>query len=1638
MSDHSRSLAQSLEQLRGDDHQSILNAKELLHATDKADNPEISQVDRRHHDLCVLMRQQQAIQSYSMDPTAQRLPDPDEFQDIRMAEEKQTSLTHKLARSSWVLNQARTQDKLERWSFACRCTQDSHARRGCIRLATSARFDKAILVLILAGTLLMTLDTPDVAVDNPSLKRGLVSCDEILLYVFTFEMVVKMIAFGLVQGQRTYLRDHWGRLDALVVLSGWAALITNQFGVCQVPGLLLCAEASGGAANFRAIRTIRVLRPLKTVKQLRGMQVQVQALLKSLPELIDSMVLCGFILVLFGVVGVQLFMGGLQQRCINDHGHINQEVVPCSLNQNLQQGMCPTGFTCKAGAGQNPNYGITSFDNLPEAMLAIFQSITLEGWVDIMYKVRGAYGLKSDIFFLAMVLFGSLLMTNLIVAVLVSNFMDVTKENSMASFKERGSKNTVSLGAAEMSWARRTCRRIADSTAFSSAIMSLILFNTLTLALENLISEGVLEDMNYVFTGIFALEMVIKLVGLGPRLYAQDGFNVFDGTIVVFSLVEIAVSKALGLDGASVTLLRTFRLLRVLKLFKSMKSLRKILDTVMMSLRPILYIGILMLLFIWVFALLGMTLFGVSAKVDAARGNWFYEERGPFQGRLTRPNFSNFFNSIVTVFIVITGENWNEVMYATVYHCGWLSPVFFVIVVVCGKFITLNLFLAVLVDNFNRVNNNEIMNQRESRSAPSIRKLSKMVQDPLTKFCAACVSALCPGRSSSAVEEAEIYVPSPRGRTSGEIKKIVDTYGFTGSSLFLFGKHNLLRSVVWKLIRHAYFEQFIFVLLAVSSLNLALDAPSVSDPDAKEVLFAMDCVVTTIFTVEAMLKILALGFAMGPCSYCRDYWNVLDFFVVLTSILNILAQGVQGGARQLAFMKGLRALRALRPLRMVSRNEGMKAVVLSIFMGIPAMLDVVIVMLLFLGMFSILGVQLFKNQFARCSCQEWCPEKKYNSFGRFANVSPSQLCSGICQAAVRAGAPTRERTCSWGNHQQWNFDNVVYAALTLFEVSTLEMWPSVMWMAIDGQKDQGPEYNANSTAAMFFLLFLFFMSFFILNLFVGIVIDKFQVVRNKMNGLAVLNEAQLRWIKTQRMLVKIRPRPLLVPPDSKWRQLALQLISLREFEVAILGMIIANTLVLCTTYYQSPAGVGTIQENANSVFLAVYSVEALLKVAALHPRLYFMDPWNIFDLSLVVGSLFSVLAQYTYGNDALDATVLRIFRIARLFRLIKSLKSLRVLAYTLVKSLPSLVNVGTMLFILFFVYAVAGMALFGDIQIEGNMELKHMSQDVNFASFYMAACMLFRMSTGESWNGIMHDCFSGARCAEPPHAPNCGNTAMAIIYFVSFMLVGSFVFINLFIAVIIEKHFDNLENSVGDVAVSEADAEQFVAAWSRLSPTGHSYMPTELLPQLLQSVNPPLGFRGEVISNTRTLQILRGLGIRDHGGYVHFAETLWRLASMVVGTDMRPVSTYEVVQSLDDHVIRRLPAPRNAKMGSVMYDAAHVAACLKVQSRWRANKARAHFRKTIQLALGKQSLEQGALQEPDVVRSIPCEPRAWAAAQGGSSPRMKDHLYNEGIAMETPPMDNGPGREGSDANEDQVAPPRWIVRGDVHALLYSI
>ena len=202
------------------------------------------------------------------------------------------------------------------------------------------------------------------------------------------------------------------------------------------------------------------------------------------------------------------------------------------------------------------------------------------------------------------------------------------------------------------------------------------------------------------FFGIFFVEMLIKNFGMGPRLYIKDPFNVFDAIIVMVSIIDVIFSYAISgnqndTGKGPISAFRAFRLLRVFKLSKSWKKLHYLLSTIARALREISSFSVLLFLLIFIYVLLGMELF-------ADRSDNLLKNSISINDYVATPraNFNNFFNGFILIFTVLTGESWDINMINFARNYGYSAIFFFTSFVIIGVMIFLNLFLAILLDNF--------------------------------------------------------------------------------------------------------------------------------------------------------------------------------------------------------------------------------------------------------------------------------------------------------------------------------------------------------------------------------------------------------------------------------------------------------------------------------------------------------------------------------------------------------------------------------------------------------------------------------------------------------------------------------------------------------------------------------------------------------------------------------------------------------------------------------------------------------------------------------------------------------------------------------------------------------------------------
>jgi hypothetical protein len=739
-----------------------------------------------------------------------------------------------------------------------------------------------------------------------------------------------------------------------------------------------------------------------------------------------------------------------------------------------------------------------------------------------------------------------------------------------------------------------------------------------------------------------------------------------------------------------------------------------------------------------------------------------------------------------------------------------------------------------------------------------------------------------------------------------------------GDSLYLFPADSKCRLVFRNIVRNKLFDNFILFLILTSSMMLAAESPFWKPGSMVDnVFYYTDIGMTSLFTLEMVVKIIAYGFIFTRGAYLKNGWNVLDFVIVIVSIISLIARNGSAGLKSL---RSLRTLRALRPLRMISRRPQLKLVVNSLFAAIPNVLNVLVVCTLFLLIFAIFCTNYFKGQFLFCDFESGpdtalshvamvpLPECIQHGNSSLANpweanystvegltwarqelITYPTLYAGMnssvkaCVLVMQNGTQisfegaTSEALCTtlgykWVRQVWQNFDNVAFSIGALFELSTTEGWVDVMYAAVDSRGiGMQPVTNPNGNAwAAFWVFYIVFGSFFIMNLFVGVVIEAFNNQKAEKEGDSLekslfADEDQKKWMKTQALLLKLDPKKILKPPpEDSWQHRFFNVVVHPKFEWFIMSCIIGNTIAMACKFWGQPYEVTVTVDIINYIFSAVFIVEMILKLMGFGLA-YFKDAWNVFDFSIVWLTIIGYIVQTTSTVSVGPvAGAVRAFRIGRLIRLVRGAPKLRELINTLVLTLPALGNISAVLFLLYFIYAVMGVQLFAKVKYGDAL-----NEQANFQTFGSAMMMLFRSATGENWNGVMYDLGNQDDCraqdliswddkycgfsSDPATCiplDGCGNSA-AFVYYVSFTLFVTFVFFNLFIAVILEA--SEISTEAEEESLSDEHLTQFMKQWVAYDPNDQRSITVTNLRLLLQELDTPMGFGKEYVASEKEL-----------------------------------------------------------------------------------------------------------------------------------------------------------------------------------------
>ncbi|KAF9795477.1 hypothetical protein SFRURICE_004849 [Spodoptera frugiperda] len=1103
-------------------------------------------------------------------------------------------------------------------------------------------------------------------------------------------------------------------------------------------------------------------------------------------------------------------------------------------------------------------------------------------------------------------------------------------------------------------WIRHTVK----TQWFYWFVIVLVLFNTICVAVEHYRQPKWLTSFLYyaefVFLGLFMMEMWVKMYALGPRIYFESSFNRFDCVVISGSIFEVVWSEVKG-GSFGLSVLRALRLLRIFKVTKYWSSLRNLVISLLNSMRSIISLLFLLFLFILIFALLGMQLFG---------GQFNFEDGTP------PTNFNTFPIALLTVFQILTGEDWNEVMYDGIQSQGGIQrgmiySLYFVILVLFGNYTLLNVFLAIAVDNL--ANAQELTAAEEEQVEEDKEKQLQELEKEMGALHA--VDGSPPGVPISPA------TPTHRkNKKKEEAKKEDEDEVPDGpkpmlpySSMFILSPTNPIRRGAHWVVNLRYFDFFIMVVICMSSAALAAEDPVVEESDRNKILNYFDYAFTGVFTVEMLLKIVDLGILFHPGAYLRDLWNIMDAAVVICALVSFGFEigGVKKGAGQnLSTIKSLRVLRVLRPLKTIKRVPKLKAVFDCVVNSLKNVINILIVYILFQFIFAVIAVQLFNGKFFHCNDISKNTFEDCHFVYGYSNMNFTVCNRGSYFVYESNSLLPRVSQRTWTT-QSFHYDNVAVAMLTLFAVQTGEGWPQVLQNSMAATyEDRGPIQNFRIEMSIFYIVYFVVFPFFFVNIFVALIIITFQE-----QGEAELQDGEID--KNQKSCIDftIEARPLERYMPSKrasFKYKVWRLVVSTPFEYLIMTLIVLNTLLLMMKFHEAPPLLMDILTFMNLVFTTFFLLETVLKLIAFGIfanisvcfQNFFKDPWNTFDFITVIGSIIDALIM-EFGTDlaencadiscqqenTFNVGFLRLFRAARLIKLLRQGYTIRILLWTFVQSFKALPYVCLLIAMLFFIYAIIGMQVFGNIELTPESD---MNRHNNFRSFIQALMLLFRCATGESWPNIMLACRKPAKCdiaAGKASNEECGST-LAYAYFVSFIFFCSFLMLNLFVAVIMDN-FDYLTRDSSILGAHHLD--EFVRIWAEYDPNATGKIHYTEMYDMLKNMDPPLGFGNKCPNRLAYKKLIRMNMPLDDEGKVNFTTTLFALIRENLNIKMRsPDEMDQADEELRETITHIWPlqakkmldllVPRNDVLNAGKLTVGKIYAGLLILESWRSTR----------------------------------------------------------------------------------------------------
>ncbi|XP_037622668.1 sodium channel protein type 4 subunit alpha B-like isoform X1 [Sebastes umbrosus] len=1389
-----------------------------------------------------------------------------------------------------------------------------------INILIHSLFRVFILLTILTNCAFMMMSDP------PAWSK---SVELVFTAIYTFEAIIKVVSKGFCVGKFTFLRDPWNWLDIMVIITGYLTEFVD-FGKLSV------------------LRTVP--RVMKIITVIPGLKTTVGDLVQSVKGLAGVIVLMVFCLSYFALIGLQLFMGSLKRKCVIgfptelhynetewDYNatqfHYNEYItnpenyyfMPGQIEALLcgnssDSGICPEGFICLK-AGKNPNYGFTSYDSFGWSLLSMVTLMSQDFCENLVQLTLRAAGKAYLTFFVVIVFPGCFCLLSLAVAA-VAMASGEREEAGVAELKEkeeefgqimealkrreeeeqeasRAAPSTESMRGLDEDrklcsrcwlafagfllkwnccgcwrWLKQQLYAFITNPFFDFWVVVCLILYTLFMAMEHYPMtpqfESMLVHTELAFTAIFAAEMVVKLVAMDPYGYFQVGWNIFDSVLVVLSLL------CLFLD---VSGLRFLILMRMLRLARWWPALHVLLKVIWTSVRALRNLTLVLLIMVFIFTVVGMQLFQQDYKDHVCRIS--------MNCQLPRWHMCDFFHVFLIIIRVLCGE-WIETMWDCMEVSGQTTClIFFMMVLVIGNLLVLNLFLALLLSSDSSVslvapeeketNNFQIAMSRINRAVCALLgKKTHMNPDPpevdgqeVNRKQYLALTLVTTNQPMSEVKAPADAAKTPENKEEKEKKKHpdvqqhqedkhqrgdtpddccsdkcyrccpfldIDTSQGGGRVWFNF------RRACFSIVQHKCFETFIIVIILLSSVALVFEDVHLQQRQVlKMVLERADQVFTFVFLMEMLLKWIAFGLK----KYFSSAWCWLDFLILHVSLVSLAADWF--GFSELGVV---RTLRALGPLRALSRFPGLRVVVQVLVRSVSSMVNVLLVFLFVWLVFSVMGVNLFAGKFYYC----------FNDTSEVLFSSEDVENKSMCHSLMYLENASEVH---WKNSIS-NYDDVLSGYLSLLHVATSN-WMDIMYAAVDSTRvESQPVYDSNISMYLYFISFLIISSFFTFNLFIRVIIDNLQ--GDKFAGKPILmTEEQQKYCKALKERV-MKPQKPVPRPQNRFQARLFDMVTKRSFLVFILVLICLYMVTRMMETDDQRMEMEFILAWFHFVFIILFFIEFIVKIIALRQH-YFTNGWNILDFVVIIVAILGMFFADLMEKYLVSPSLFLMLRGLRIGCIFFWFRGIRKLLLAFIMSLPALFNISLLLFIIMFIYSIFGMFHFAHVKREPLID------DIfNFETFGNSMICMFMATASTGWGGLQYPMMDTPPDCDPDFE-NCGNPAAAIAFFVTYIILSFLLVLHLFIAVFLETL-----RSEDAEPLSDDDLQMFYETWRKFDPKASQFIQYSELSDFCLALKDPLR-----IPKPNTIKLINMDPPLLPGDKVHYTDVLLALSTQVLG-----------------------------------------------------------------------------------------------------------------------------------------------------------